>query len=430
MAKKILRILVLILCVSSISMASWAAGSGAFRVELPDAGAAGKGFAFVGQADTASAVYYNPAGMTQIKGSEVIVGATLLQPFTSYTSNSGSETDLKKHSYGVPHFYYVSDLGLDKFAFGVRAGTSWGLVTEWADDSFSKYSATKSELKTQDYALAGAYQITDQWSVSISADYNRANLDKHKKMLQTGGGDGHLNLRMDGDAWGYRLATHYKLSEKHMLGFMYRSKITHKLQGSVELSNLNTSGSNYQTIFGGTTFKTSSELKTTLPQSLIVGYSYMPDEKWTFNFDFEWMDWSTIRDELVTYPDSLSGAQSSVLNTGNPVQHDWDSVYSFAAGFEYKANDRLRLRSGYYYHQSPIPNDTFDSSIPDDNSHGVTVGFGYDLKKDLTLDMAYSALFHDDRIVDNTVGNGFGADLDGEYETWISMLLASVSYRF
>ena len=41
-----------------------AAGSGGFRVETPDAGAFGKGSAFVGEANTPGAVYYNPAGLT------------------------------------------------------------------------------------------------------------------------------------------------------------------------------------------------------------------------------------------------------------------------------------------------------------------------------------------------------------------------------
>ena len=45
-----------------------AAGSGAYRLEVPDAGAAGMGSAFVGEANTPAAVYWNPAGLTQIVG--------------------------------------------------------------------------------------------------------------------------------------------------------------------------------------------------------------------------------------------------------------------------------------------------------------------------------------------------------------------------
>ena len=45
---------------------AFAAGSGAYRIETPDAGAFGMGSAFVGEADTPAAVYYNPAGINQM----------------------------------------------------------------------------------------------------------------------------------------------------------------------------------------------------------------------------------------------------------------------------------------------------------------------------------------------------------------------------
>ena len=46
---------------------SFAGGSGAYRLEIPDAAALAVGGAMVGQANTPVAVFFNPAGMTQIK---------------------------------------------------------------------------------------------------------------------------------------------------------------------------------------------------------------------------------------------------------------------------------------------------------------------------------------------------------------------------
>ena len=47
---------------------AFAVGSGGIRVELNDSEVLAKGNAFVGQADNPSTVYFNPAGLTQLKG--------------------------------------------------------------------------------------------------------------------------------------------------------------------------------------------------------------------------------------------------------------------------------------------------------------------------------------------------------------------------
>ena len=89
---------VIILCVAWGGSA-FAAGSGAFRVETPDAGAMGKGSAFVGQANTPAAVYYNPSGLTQVKNTEVSVGTALLAPQTDYKNFPGDTTQTVSYTH-------------------------------------------------------------------------------------------------------------------------------------------------------------------------------------------------------------------------------------------------------------------------------------------------------------------------------------------
>ena len=83
MSPKQVKVLILtILAVFSMVSAAVAAGSGAFRLELPGAEALGKGSAFVGQADDPTAIYYNPAGLTQVEGTQATMGISFLQPNT------------------------------------------------------------------------------------------------------------------------------------------------------------------------------------------------------------------------------------------------------------------------------------------------------------------------------------------------------------
>ena len=62
-----------------LMFAAASANAGGFR--LPEAGAKamGMGFAFTAQANDPSAIYFNPAGITQLEGQNVMVGVTYIR---------------------------------------------------------------------------------------------------------------------------------------------------------------------------------------------------------------------------------------------------------------------------------------------------------------------------------------------------------------
>ena len=57
----------------TLTIASIARGGG-IEVPMQDAKAAGEADAFTAQADDPSAIFYNPAGLTQIQGTQISVG--------------------------------------------------------------------------------------------------------------------------------------------------------------------------------------------------------------------------------------------------------------------------------------------------------------------------------------------------------------------
>src|SRR5512135_3150752 len=106
---KILPVLSVLLVLLFTASTSFAAG---FR--LPEAGAKamGMGFAFTAQADDPSAIYFNPAGLTQLKGQNVMLGATYLKlngaDFTGSTPlTSGASETQKSLDFIIPNAYYT-----------------------------------------------------------------------------------------------------------------------------------------------------------------------------------------------------------------------------------------------------------------------------------------------------------------------------------
>lgn len=440
MSKRLLSLLLASLAVLLGSSAAWAAGSGAYRLEISGAAAVGTGSAFTGQADNPSAVYYNPAGMTQIKGNALSMGTALIQPHAVYKSNDGQETQMQAHNFVIPHAFFVSNLGTENWAVGVGALSSWGLGTEWNSDSFARYSATKSLIENKDYLITAAYQLNEHWSFAVSMDVDDSYVDKQKKIYQ--GDDANFRLRGDSQAMGYRLAGRYRLNDQHQFGLMYRSGMEHKYKGKITLEGLNNTydamatipgTQTYQGIFGGSNYETDVICKSRLPDSVVFGYSFKPTSKWTFNADIEWMNWSVINKEELAYPSESDALRLAVLNDGNPASRDWMSVFSYAMGAQYDLSDRLRLRGGYYYHNSPIPGDTWEPNLPDADSHGVTAGFGYDLTKSMTFDFAWAGMYYESRVIDNTVADATAAltgGIDGTYRQLVNLLYATVTYKF
>ncbi|HTY44750.1 MAG TPA: OmpP1/FadL family transporter [Patescibacteria group bacterium] len=412
---------------------AFGAGSGAYRLEVPDAEAMGKGSAFVAQASNPAAIYYNPAGITQLKGDNYIsVGTTIIQPFMTYKDNAGSKTRRHDQVFIVPHTYFVSDFGMKKLAFGVGATSPWGLGTQWPDDSFSRYVSTKADMTAEEVMLVGAYKVNDQFSLGVSFDYTSAKVNKKKQLAQLGGPDGTSQLKgEDNNIWGYRLSALYRPNDRHSFGLMYRSAKDVKYRGKLYLTGLTGDGFNYEHIFGdSTSYQTDVSAKSRLPQSIVAGYSYKPSNKWIFETDVEWMDWSSTKQEYVTYESETDPTRLFFLGIGNPAPRDWRGVFSYSFGVEYKVNEKWSLRSGYFYHKNPIPEANFDTVLPDSDSNSVTAGVGHSFNDKLRLDFAYAAMFYRERTINTGAGISTGTNIDGKYSQFVNLYMVTLGYKF
>jgi long-chain fatty acid transport protein len=182
----------------------------------------------------------------------------------------------------------------------------------------------------------------------------------------------------------------------------------------------------YEAIFGGTSYETDVVSKMTLPDSILFGYSFKPTSKWTFNADVEWMNWSVINEEEIALTSETDPTRNFVL-AGTPTPSDWVSAISLSVGAQYDVSERFRVRAGYYHHNSPISGATWQANIPDSPSHGITLGFGYDFTKSLTLDLAWSGIYYMKREVDNDMAGG---TINGTYRQTCSLLYLTATYKF
>ena len=143
------RIIIVAVCaflLSFFSQNAFAAGSGSYAVEIPDAGAMGMGSAFVGEADTPAAVYYNPAGINQMSRPEISVGDAIIAPRGQMTQPNGNTVHMQNNEYNIPNFYAVVPVIPNKLSIGVGSGSYWGLGTNWGPDSPLRYATTQANI--------------------------------------------------------------------------------------------------------------------------------------------------------------------------------------------------------------------------------------------------------------------------------------------
>jgi len=418
----------LVILVTVFSAKAFGLGSGGYRNEVVDAEAAGQGFCFTAQADNPSAVQYNPAGLTQLQGSQIRVGYVFEAPMFSVDSKAtGDNVNMQKQVFYLPNVYFVTDLNKENLKFGFGANSPYGLSTDWANDSFAKHLSTESTVTMMNYNPTLAYKVNDYVSVGAGIDFFTADVNKHRVVsttLSSTGGD--FQLKGSDEAWGYNFGLLLKPSEKHSIGISYRSEINAELEGTVALDGLNATG---QAVFGAASYSTKMKSKSTIPRSLAFGYAYKPNNKWTIEADAEWTDWASTESEFLTYPDETDATRLATLNTDNPASRDWRSVWAYGIGAEYQATDKLELRGGFLYEQSPIPSANFEPNLPDANKHGITVGAGY-LFKNVNIDASYAFFKYRDRDVTNDVGSSTTTNVDGKYKGYTNIVGLSLTYKY
>ena len=104
------------------------------RLPNQDPEAIARGNAFAATADNPSAIYYNPAGITQLEGDQVRAGLYLISADTKYTSPTGAEAHTDTGFQVVPQLYYTHSFQDVPLSLGLGVYAPYGLGLDWGDN--------------------------------------------------------------------------------------------------------------------------------------------------------------------------------------------------------------------------------------------------------------------------------------------------------
>jgi long-chain fatty acid transport protein len=426
---KTLPVLVVLLFSASTSFAA------GFR--LPEAGvkAMGMGFAFTAQADDPSAIYFNPAGLTQLQGQNIMLGVTYVRenggeftgttPLTGGATTSETQKDL---NFYIPNAYYTRTTNSGNVSYGVGIFAPFGLGQEYKDANASIFrdQITKIDLQTIVVNPTIAFKVGEILSVGAGIDwmYGTAELAKTPVIPIPGTPNLYnLDLDGDGDAWGYNLGLLVKPTANLRIGANYRSKFNLKIEDAdVEVRNINSTvpfvppGVTAAAAFGGTSFDTKGNAKIYIPATFALGAAYTMG-RLTVEADADWTFW----DSFSSLPIDIQGNVGALLPDTNAPKK-WNNVVAFRVGAEYRVTDPLALRAGFVFDPSPVPAETMGPELPDADKLHYAVGAGYKIGN-VTIDGALLYIDKKDRTVTNEQFSGTWTG-----DAWLAGL--DVGYHF
>ncbi len=379
----------------------WAGG---FKIQDQSTRAMGMIDAFIAGADDASAVYYNPAGLTRLAGPQLIGNLYLARGQIHYDGVGGSDSSVGR-LYALPSVYFGMPLdAAGDWVAGFGAYYPFGLGTRWRSRSPVAFYSTVAEISLLNLNPSLAYRVTDRLSLGVGVDYYLSSLVTRRLDMATGG---EVELAGRGDGWGYNLGLQYQCSDRVTLGLTYRSQVVVDHRGDAS--------------FDGLGLKLDAESDLDYPAMLGAGICWQATPKLRVEFATEWVQWSTRDRQAIHFEVPPGWPLPAVLE--QPV--NWRDSWVFMLGAEYWLSERWALRCGYGFNQTPVPSSIAEPSLPAGDTHAVSLGVGCQLSKALSVDLA-TVLAYSEK---NTLKSP-NAPYDSDYESWGTFVSLGLTWNF
>lgn len=368
--------------------------------QLLETNLSGLGNAYAGSAATAenaSTIYYNPAGMTQLKDREFSVGVAAIGPSFKFSDGGSSTGTLTSTGNGgdaggwaaVPNAYMSWKLNSD-LSVGVGFSVPFGLETKYSNPWIGSAQANSFSIETMDLNPSIAYKVSDTVSVGGGVSYQHIDA-KYKRLagLASPFSLSEVTATLKGDAWGWNAGALFTVSPATKVGVSYRSTMSYDVTGDIVVtgpsSALNAAG----------TSGAKASLK--LPDTFVLSATNQLNDKWQLLGDISWTGWSSIpKLDLVRTSGASNGAVAQTLVT------DFRDTYRVALGANYQYSADMKLRFGLAFDQSPVKGaSTRLVSLPDNDRTEIATGAQWTLSGGSKLDLGIAYL----TIADSPINN-------------------------
>jgi len=391
---------------------------------LREQSAEGLGNAFAGSTAKAydlSTIYYNPAGMTRLEGSQVAGSSTYIMPTAVFNGQASLRNNSVRGSTGddaimdaaVGSVYGMWDAAPD-LKVGLAVTAPYGLRSHYEPNWVGRYHALQSNITNINANPSVAYRINQNLSIGggIQVDYTKVTLSQ---AINFGATDGKSTVQGDDYGFGGNLGLLWEFSPTSRVGINYRSQIQHTISGKAKFEGVPTL---YRTSARFADDTASADLTT--PDSISIGLYHEVSPQWAVMSDVQWTRWSSFKELRIKFG---NGRNDSV------VDESWHDTWFLSLGATYSTEQAGKFHFGIAYDQSATDDAHRTARVPDSNRYWVSAGYSYDLTDSNQFNIGYSHLFAD-KVSLNEVGTSDTGSLTGEYASYVDIVSTSLSMKF
>ncbi len=370
------------------------------------------GNAYAGQSAVthdASTAYLNPAGITEVKGSNWLIGVEGVFSKIEYNSNinDGSvNAGSPMPSFGA---YWVGHLN-EKWTFGATLNAPMGTGFDYGDDWEGRYYVQNGTIAVVNFAPTVAYRLSDKLSLGVAVNLYAGMISEEialQNLSITQTQDGQAKL--DGSSFnvGFQFGVHYRPAENTKIGLMYRYMANLNFDGDADVKDYVLNGQVVKSLDFSTKMK--------IPHGLNLGISQRFG-KLEALLDVGFTNWKSFKEQPIT----LDGI-------GNDLAFDreWKNTYRVGIGCNYNLTEVLMLRAGYSYDSNPTVEAFRSPDTPVSSANRFAVGGNLKVSEKLNIGLNYAiAVAGKENIKQESVLQG---DIDGTYNP---VLLNTVALTF
>jgi len=413
------------------------------------------GGAMRGLADDASAMYWNPAGLSFLNETTITAGIHYVDFGGEYKMFMGDTYENDDLLNLIPSVVYANSRSDRKWDWGVGIYVPFGLSAEWDifqlpedfngnpvtwPDGFEENEIYGS-LMVIDFHPTFSYKFTDKLSAGLGISMDYASIELTKVKLHEGptpeeslGANLPTFFQMEGTgfAYGANYGLMFKPTNCLSLGVSGRLKSELVLEGDAQIDTyvnsivatfVNPAGPIPSDIYSA---NPDAEASLYLPADMGAGLGYKINENWLVSADFTYTWWEAV--DVITI-DFEEG--HTIL--GKPVEDEemvleWSNTIRFGLGTEYLMNS-WAFRAGYYYDESPLNDETMTVIFPDfSTKHALNGGFGYMITENICLDLAIEYIMFEEREVEYDPTNH--ENMPGTYNASLMDIMLDLTWKF
>jgi long-chain fatty acid transport protein len=415
----------ILLVAAGFPSAANAAGLILYEWGTPDVGLASAGYA--ARAQDASTLFKNPAGMSQLSGSQFQGGLELLAGNISFTPNNQTSARLGTDDGGnalplLPEgsAFFTHQLS-DKFSVGLGMMSYFGLAEDYDDNWVGRYYVQDGALLGMSLLPTVSYKVND-W-LSVGAGMN-AMFGYLKSQMAINNGPGWMDgqMELDDSTWGFGATAGVlvKLSEKTRVGASYVSRVNLDFSDVPVWSNLRPGLAGSLASRGLLT--SDLDLGLTVPQQVMAGVYHDLNDKWSVMLDGGWQNWNQFG--------YVEVAVTSETTTSLTTKSDYQNTWHLAGGAMYHLNPCWTFTGGVAYDSSPVSDANRSVVLPVGEQWRFALGAMWQVSQKVNLGIAYELLWMGDMSVDQSRGPLAGR-VAGSYDNaHINVIALNLNWKF